>query len=83
MATPVTLVVCAVPVNASGSTLLDQCATTDRVVISTTVEQLTSTAEAFDYSYASAIYSLAFTTVVGLYLVAKNAGLVLALIRGR
>lgn len=39
--------------------------------------------EAFDYAYASAIWSLAFTSVVGLYLVAKNVGLILALIRGR
>jgi hypothetical protein len=43
----------------------------------------TNTPEQFDYTYASAIWSLAFTTVVGLYLVSKNVGLILALIRGR
>ena len=43
----------------------------------------TSTTDQFDYSYASAIWSLAFCSVVGLYLLSKNVGVILALIRGR
>lgn len=83
MTTPVTFVVCTVPASSAAVTLQDECPTGSRVVISTTVEQLTPIADVFDYSYASAVWSLAFTSVVGLYLVAKNAGLVLALVRGR
>ena len=37
----------------------------------------------FDYTYAAGIWSLAFTVVVGLYLVARSAGTVLNFIRGR
>lgn len=83
MTTPVTFVVCKVPANPGAATLLDECPTASRVVVSSTLEHLAPTSEAFDYSYASAVWSLAFTSVVGLYLVAKNAGLVLAFIRGR
>lgn len=36
----------------------------------------------FDYLYASGLWGLAFTFVLGLYLISKNAGLILALIRG-
>ena len=35
----------------------------------------------FDYAYASAVWSLAFTTVVGLYLVSHGISLVLQMIR--
>lgn len=36
----------------------------------------------FDYVYASGLWSLAFTFVLGLYLISKKAGLILSLIRG-
>lgn len=39
--------------------------------------------DTFDYAYASGVWAIAFTSVVGLYLVAKNAGVILALIKGR
>jgi hypothetical protein len=42
-----------------------------------------TTTDTFDYAYASGVWSIAFTSVVGLYLVAKNAGVILALIKGR
>lgn len=83
MGTPVSLIVCNVPVNSSASDLASLCPTSNRVVVTTTVEQLSTISEAFDYTYASAVWSLAFTSVVGLYLLAKNLGLILALIRGR
>ena len=83
MTTFVSVIACTVPASSVAVTLQDECPVGSRVVISTTLEQLTQTADAFDYSYASAVWSLAFTSVVGLYLVAKNAGLILALIRGR
>ncbi len=35
----------------------------------------------FDYGYASAIWALAFSTVVGLYFVSHGIGLVLGMIR--
>ncbi len=35
----------------------------------------------FDYAYAAGIWSMAFTFVVGLYLVAKSAGTVMNAIR--
>ena len=37
--------------------------------------------EQFDYTAAAAIWGLAFTFVVGLYLVGKSAGVILAAIR--
>jgi hypothetical protein len=43
----------------------------------------TSTAnEPFDYQYASGIWALGFTSVLGLYLLALKVGTVLKLIRG-
>lgn len=83
MGTPVSFVVCNAPVNPSAADLATLCPPSNRVVVTTTVEQLSTISEAFDYTYAAAVWSLAFTSVVGLYLVAKNAGLILALIRGR
>lgn len=38
-------------------------------------------AEPFDYSTAGAIWSMAFTFVLGLYLVSKSAGTILSMIR--
>ena len=38
-------------------------------------------AQPFDYAYASSIWTMAFTFVVGLYLIAKKAGLILDFIR--
>ena len=35
----------------------------------------------FDYGYAASIWALGFTSVVGLYLVAKSAGTILSVIR--
>ena len=35
----------------------------------------------FDYGYASAVWALAFTTVVGLFLISHSIGLVLGFIR--
>lgn len=35
----------------------------------------------FDYGYASAVWALAFTTVVGLFLVSHSIGLLLGFIR--
>lgn len=84
MATTVWISACKGAPVGSASTL---CSVADRVQVSTTVEFLSAPvldpSATFDYAYASAIWSLAFTTVVGLYLVSKNVGLVLALIRGR
>jgi hypothetical protein len=40
-----------------------------------------SLAQPFDYSHASSIWSMAFTFVVGLYLVSKKAGLILEFVR--
>lgn len=37
--------------------------------------------EPFDYAYAATVWGLAFTTVVGLYLVAHSAGTILSIIR--
>jgi hypothetical protein len=37
--------------------------------------------EPFDYGYAAGVWSLAFTTVVGLYFVSHGIGLVLGMIR--
>lgn len=37
--------------------------------------------EPFDYGYAAGLWSLAFTTVVGLYFVSHGIGLVLGMIR--
>lgn len=37
----------------------------------------------FDYMYAASLWALAFTFVVGLYLVTKSAGTILNFIRGR
>lgn len=39
--------------------------------------------EPFDYAYASGLWALSFTFVVGLYLVARSAGTILNTIRGR
>jgi hypothetical protein len=50
---------------------------------STSTGSTTSTAnEPFDYQYASGIWALAFTSVLGLYLLALKVGTVLKLIRG-
>jgi hypothetical protein len=35
----------------------------------------------FDYSYASGVWGLAFTTVVALYVIARSAGLILEFIK--
>lgn len=37
----------------------------------------------FDYVYAAGLWSLAFTFVVGLFLIARSAGTILNFIRGR
>ena len=37
----------------------------------------------FDYTYAAGLWSLAFTMVVGLFLVSRSAGTILNFIRGR
>lgn len=52
-------------------------------VSSSSSSSSTNAVEQFDYAYASAVWSMAFCSVVGLYLVAKNVGLILALIKGR
>jgi hypothetical protein len=83
MSTPVSFVVCNVHVNPASVDLATLCPPSNRVVLTTTVEELSALSEAFDYTYASAVWSLAFTSVVGFYLVAKHAGMILALIRGR
>jgi hypothetical protein len=50
---------------------------------STSTGSTTLTAnEPFDYQYASGIWALAFTSVLGLYLLALKIGIVLKLIRG-
>jgi hypothetical protein len=89
MPTTVHVVACKVLPNSSSNNLNQQCPSTQRTVVTTTIEQLTNTTttvigtQPFDYAYASSIWSLAFTSVVGLYLVSKNVGLILALIKGR
>lgn len=40
-----------------------------------------ASAGAFDYSYASQVWTFGFSMVVGLYLVAKKCGLILEFIR--
>jgi hypothetical protein len=42
---------------------------------------VSSLAQPFDYVYAGSIWTMAFTFVVGLYMVSKKAGLVLEFIR--
>lgn len=84
MATTVWFLVCQQPANAAGNTLAQQCPTAERVQVQTTTEVLAGMQqeqEPFDYAQAAAAWSLAFTFVVGLWLVAKNAGLILSFIR--
>lgn len=44
--------------------------------------QIESLQPAYDSVYAGSVWSLAFTSVVGLYLLAKNIGMILAFIKG-
>lgn len=37
----------------------------------------------FDYTYAAGLWSVAFTMVVGLFLISRSAGTILNFIRGR
>ncbi|RJX30302.1 MAG: hypothetical protein C4516_10685 [Oxalobacter sp.] len=46
-------------------------------------QMLVSSTAPFDYATAGALWSLAFTFVLGLYLLARSAGTVLNVIRGR
>ena len=57
--------------------------TLQSVSTTSTSGNTSSATDTFDYGYASSVWSVAFTSVVGLYLLSKNAGLILALIRGR
>lgn len=84
-----TLTACSVSPLAQGSTLTLRNLYSSPPYVYPPVTAVTSAssdstgADQFDYSYAGAIWSLAFCSVVGLYLVAKNVGLILALIKGR
>jgi hypothetical protein len=96
MPTPVWIVLCKQVPDLTAANMNQQCPVAQRVQFQTTLEVLTSnvtTASAaptaciptptvpFDYVYAAQIWTMAFTFVVGLYMVSKKAGLVLDFIR--
>ncbi|MCY1380915.1 hypothetical protein D9M69_687760 [compost metagenome] len=83
MSTAVWVVACTVPANVNGSTLSDQCPISDRILIQSTVEVLSGiqTQQEFDYAYFSSAFFVAFTFTVGLWLFAKNLGIILSFIR--
>jgi hypothetical protein len=61
--------------------LTSSVATTTAVTCTPVAGGVTTTSAPFDYAYAGSIWTMAFTFVVGLYLVTKKAGLVLDFIR--
>lgn len=83
MATIVWIVACAQMPNVNGNTLSDQCPISDRILIQSTVEVLSGiqTQQEFDYAYFSSAFFVAFTFTVGLWLFAKNLGIILSFIR--
>jgi hypothetical protein len=96
MPTPVWIVLCKQAPDLTAANTNQQCPVAQRVQFQTTLEVLTSNVTTvsasptaciptptvpFDYAYASQIWTMAFTFVVGLYMVSKKAGLVLDFIR--
>lgn len=72
---------------ATGRVYEPPCSTMDSVVMTygeyvAVVPQDKNAVFNFDYAYASGLWMLAFCFVLGLYLVAKNAGIILRFIRG-
>jgi hypothetical protein len=86
MPTPVLFVGCKVTPNLTTNNFSQQCPANQRILVNTTLENLTTAAQLnqpINYAYAVSIYSFAFSTVLVLYLAAKNVGVILALMRGR
>jgi hypothetical protein len=61
--------------------LTSNVTTTVAACTATTTGGVTTSPPSFDYAYASSIWTMAFTFVVGLYMVSKKAGLVLDFIK--
>jgi hypothetical protein len=61
--------------------LTSNVTTTVAACTATTTGGVTTSPAPFDYAYASSIWTMAFTFVVGLYMVSKKAGLVLDFIK--
>ncbi len=88
MATDVWIVVCKQLPNLNGSQLNQQCPSSQRASVKTTLEALqqqstTSPTETIDLDPAQVgiVFSVSFSVVMFFYLVARGAGTVLSLIR--
>lgn len=85
MSTKVWIIVCQQPPNEFGSSLSQQCPSWQRLVIQTSVEQLTETATQpfpkLDPASVGQIFSFGFGLVMLFFLVSRGAGVVLQMIR--